>query len=465
METQLLIWGIAFLTIGLSINVYQSKIFYTLYKSTKDRTYLGMIYILFLVMILILFFIVGYGIIYLNHINQLSLSTISPFLEKNLVLLILFFGSIFVFIINFSFYLILNKLFSISYSNDFLEKIFNTLPTFVVLTDQEDKIININDSFLAKFQLKKDNLLGKKLSDIMKIHCDVQNNEVEYFILEINGIKAYIDFTIQDINLLNKTYKFFCFNNITPLVNLQKKIQKEKQILQRFFSPKIIEQIFEDQSNDQIENQLQYIKGTKTERIIVFIDLRNSTNLSLNTEPHEFATILNRFAHMVCDYVLKCGGIVHKILGDGILITLEKNQANILPYCFKNIFVQFKKDPLLQEQSFGITCHYGNVFMGYIGSEHLIDYTVLGEAVNITFKLQELAKKLSYPIIITEDVMNLFSPEKDFNNFVIKKFNNIYLKKYNVSFNIFGLEPMNLESKEVTDYGSCSLPSKDNSLR
>ena len=166
METQLLILGITFLTIGLSINVYQSKIFYTLYKSTKDRTYLGMIYILFLVMILILFFIVGYGIIYLNHINQLSLSTISPFLEKNLVLLILFFGSIFVFIINSSFYLILNKLFSISYSNDFLEKIFNTLPTFVVLTDQEDKIININDSFLAKFQLKKDNLLGKKISEI-----------------------------------------------------------------------------------------------------------------------------------------------------------------------------------------------------------------------------------------------------------------------------------------------------------
>jgi len=271
METQLLIWGITFLTIGLSINVYQSKIFYTLYKSTKDRTYLGMIYILFLVMILILFFIVGYGIIYLNHINQLSLSTISPFLEKNLVLLILFFGSIFVFIINSSFYLILNKLFSISYSNDFLEKIFNTLPTFVVLTDQEDKIININDSFLAKFQLKKDNLLGKKLSDIMKIDSDVQNNEVQYFILEINGIKAYIDFTIQDINQLNKTFKFFCFNNITPLVNLQKKIQKEKQILQRFFSPKIIEQIFEDQSNDQIENQLQYIKGTKTERLFLLI--------------------------------------------------------------------------------------------------------------------------------------------------------------------------------------------------
>jgi hypothetical protein len=82
METQLLIWGVTFLTIGLSINVYQSKIFYTLYKSTKDRTYLGMIYILFLVMILIFFFIVGYGIIYLNHINQLSLSTISPFLRK-----------------------------------------------------------------------------------------------------------------------------------------------------------------------------------------------------------------------------------------------------------------------------------------------------------------------------------------------------------------------------------------------
>ena len=105
----------------------------------------------------------------------------------------------------------------------------------------------------------------------MKIHSDVQNNEVEHFILEINGIKAYIDFTIQDINQLNKTFKFFRFNNITPLVNLQKKIQKEKQILQRFFSPKIIEQIFEDQSNDQIENQLQYIKGTKTERLFLLI--------------------------------------------------------------------------------------------------------------------------------------------------------------------------------------------------
>ena len=464
METQLLIWGITFLIIGLSINIYQSKIFYSLYKSTKDRTYLGMIYILFIVMILVLFFIVGYGIIYLNHINQLSLSTISPLLEKNLILFILFFGSIFVFIINFSFFSILNKLLSISYSNDFLDKIFNTLPTFVILTDQEDKIINMNDSFLAKFQLNKQEIIGRKIFDIIKISTELQSNEIENFILEINGNKVYVDFTIQDINQLNQSWKFFCFNNITPIVILQKKIQKEKQILQRFFSPKIIEQIFEDQSNNPIENHLINIKGTKTERIIVFIDLRNSTNLSLKTEPTEFATILNRFTQKVCDYVLKCGGIVHKILGDGILITLEKNQANILPYCFVNIFVQFKQDPILQEQSFGITCHYGNVFMGYIGSEHLVDYTVLGEAVNITFKLQELAKKLSYPIIITEDVMNFFLPEKDFDNFFIKKFNNIYLKKYKVSFNIYGLEPKDLK-KDLSNYGSCNLPSKDNSLR
>ena len=52
----------------------------------------------------------------------------------------------------------------------------------------------------------------------------------------------------------------------------------------------------------------------------------------------------------------------------------------------------------------GIAVHHGNVIVGNVGSAQRMEFTVIGEAVNVTWKLQEHTKRIGYPFVMSETV-------------------------------------------------------------
>jgi len=144
------------------------------------------------------------------------------------------------------------------------------------------------------------------------------------------------------------------------------------------------------------------------------IDIRGFTELAMEMGPQKTVSLLNKFFSVMGEIVFKYNGIVDKYLGDGFLALFgapvssgqdADNAANAaleMKAAVAAINRSFEKE-LGATVNVGISVHTGDVVVGNIGFDKKMDYTVIGDAVNTVFRLQELTKSYPNGIIIGEN--------------------------------------------------------------
>ena len=152
--------------------------------------------------------------------------------------------------------------------------------------------------------------------------------------------------------------------------------------------------------------------GREAEVAVLFADLRDFTPYSESCTPSELLAILNEYFTMVVGHVHSRSGILDKFIGDAAMAVYgldrcENPCENALQTALgireglevlNEKMVQRGLTPLRN----GIGIHYGNVVAGNIGSEERLEYTVIGDAVNVAARLESATKELSSPIAISE---------------------------------------------------------------
>jgi class 3 adenylate cyclase len=130
--------------------------------------------------------------------------------------------------------------------------------------------------------------------------------------------------------------------------------------------------------------------------------------------PQKTVFLLNSFFSVMGSIVFKYNGIVDKYLGDGFLaifgapVSSMKDAENALTAALemkdsiKDVNKNFEKE-LGTSVNMGISIHTGEVVVGNIGFEKKMDYTVIGDAVNTVFRMQEFTKSYPNGIIIGEN--------------------------------------------------------------
>jgi GAF domain-containing protein len=143
------------------------------------------------------------------------------------------------------------------------------------------------------------------------------------------------------------------------------------------------------------------------------IDIRGFTEIAMEMGPQKTVALLNSFFNVMGDIVFQHNGIVDKYLGDGFLAVFgapastskDATNAAAAALDMKNAVGEINKK-LLKEHgesiSVGISVHTGDVVVGNIGFDKKMDYTVIGDAVNTVFRLQELTRSYPNGIIIGE---------------------------------------------------------------
>lgn len=231
----------------------------------------------------------------------------------------------------------------------------------------------------------------------------LENNFVDFVSKPIR--KAELALRISNVLKMKQKEK--------ELIELNSKLDKEKKILSKYFSDEFVESVL----NEEIPLDLN---GDILDVSILFFDLRNSTSISEILSPEEFADFLSSMFTDIMDLITGTKGSVNKLLGDGLMATFGcpfpnpedalnavKCANKILEY-FKT-FNQFKPDKLKDEVKFGVGISTGRVFAGNIGSVKRMEYTVLGEAVNIASRLEAITKVVGKPIVIDGNTKNLLN--------------------------------------------------------
>ena len=144
------------------------------------------------------------------------------------------------------------------------------------------------------------------------------------------------------------------------------------------------------------------------------LDIRGFTELAMEMGPQKTVFLLNSFFSVMGSIVFKYNGIVDKYLGDGFLaifgapVSSIKDADNALTAALdmkdaiKDVNKNFEKE-LGTSVNIGISVHTGEVVVGNIGFEKKMDYTVIGDAVNTVFRMQEFTKSYPNGIIIGEN--------------------------------------------------------------
>ncbi|MCP4646563.1 MAG: adenylate/guanylate cyclase domain-containing protein, partial [bacterium] len=155
---------------------------------------------------------------------------------------------------------------------------------------------------------------------------------------------------------------------------------------------------------------------------ILFSDIRNFTKYSETRSPEEVVSRLNEYFEAMSEAVFSEGGIVDKFLGDGLMAFFGafddpgKPAGPIyspsLPGVRAAINMLDRLEKLNQnwqkqgQETFriGVGIHTGEVKVGNIGSHNKMEYTIIGDAVNLTSRIQEKTKALKETILVSEAV-------------------------------------------------------------
>jgi adenylate cyclase len=178
---------------------------------------------------------------------------------------------------------------------------------------------------------------------------------------------------------------------------LLKRIRQEQRIrglLQRFFAAPDAEVFLQDYL--QTGRLPELSEQTLT---VLFTDICDSTGLAERLGAWRFSKILSRYYQDMTGAVFEQGGLVNKYLGDGLMAVfgVTRNKPNPEERAVHAALEMLRRLEALSESEgekieIGIGVNTGPTIAGYLGTEDRVEYTVLGDAVNVAQRLQEQAR-------------------------------------------------------------------------
>ena len=211
-------------------------------------------------------------------------------------------------------------------------------------------------------------------------------------IIYVDNLTATNSFNDEDLEFL------IAFSGIAAVAiengQLTDRVRREAVVLsnfQRYFSPNLVQTIAEQQGSGKLQ-------GVKKPVVIFFSDIRGFTSMSETMSPDDIATLLTEYFTEMVEIVFQHGGTLDKFMGDAIMalwgapITTGDDPDKAMQAALDMMGVLRELNKKWGEQGrrqvdIGIGINFGEVFAGNIGSDQRLEYTVIGDAVNVASRL------------------------------------------------------------------------------
>jgi adenylate cyclase len=148
------------------------------------------------------------------------------------------------------------------------------------------------------------------------------------------------------------------------------------------------------------------LEGDEVEVSIVFVDIRDFTAFAENASARETVAYLNRFFDLVVPILNRHGGHANKFVGDGVLGVFgvpdrlpDHADRAVAAACDMAREVE---QAYGDELRIGIGVNSGLVLAGTVGGGGRLDFTVIGDPVNVTARVQEVSKTTGDRVLVTE---------------------------------------------------------------
>jgi adenylate cyclase len=190
----------------------------------------------------------------------------------------------------------------------------------------------------------------------------------------------------------------------TAAAQLEAEIRRREEVLRqtfrRYVSPRVADKILED---SQLRDTLLSTADVRAHAVVLFADLRGFTTISEQLDPHSVVPLLNEFFSLLTEITFRHEGTVFHMAGDclmlGFGVPLEQpDSPERAVHAAREMLTSFRilacswKERYQVDAGLGIGINEGDVVAGNIGSSSYMNYTIIGDTVNIAARLCQRAR-------------------------------------------------------------------------
>jgi adenylate cyclase len=275
-----------------------------------------------------------------------------------------------------------------------------------------DKVIHDKDAILTSNAMADSRFDGSESVFIQKIRsvmcAPLWRKDKIIGVIQLDSVRFDNQFTQDDLELLKAIGSQVAM--IIEQNDLNEQIREEERMrsrLERFHSPQVIEMILKGDQETK-DNVMEPNDLTAT---MLFTDIIGFTRLAEQIPPRETNMILNQYFSTMTDIIFSYDGTLDKYIGDGLMAVFgapmeRKDDAERAILAAKEM--REKLAEMMAEEGghrkkfdIRIGINTGKVVDGFIGSPKRMDYTVIGDPVNIAARLESIAEPNQ--ILIGED--------------------------------------------------------------
>ena len=187
-------------------------------------------------------------------------------------------------------------------------------------------------------------------------------------------------------------------------------------LFERYVSPRVATEIMERR------NEIS-LAGEEKTATVLFSDIRNFTGLTARKTSAEVLSWLNDYFSVMSRVIMKNGGFLNKFMGDGMLVvfgvplshSVEEDARSAIRSALEMLseveHMNARRDHNWPAFNIGIGIHTGPLTAGSVGSHERMEYSVIGNTVNLASRMEDLTKHFSARLVISADTQALVASD------------------------------------------------------
>jgi len=170
----------------------------------------------------------------------------------------------------------------------------------------------------------------------------------------------------------------------------QRRRRRVTDLFGRYVSPEIVREILSRSETAPLE-----LGGEQREITVLFADIRGFTTFSEHLSPRRVVEVLNQHLARMTEVVFEHGGMVDKFTGDGLMVLFNTPLPQV-NHAARAVRAALALQACAQQVNdgalrYGIGIHTGEAVVGNVGSQRRLDYTAIGDTINLASRLESLA--------------------------------------------------------------------------
>ncbi len=198
----------------------------------------------------------------------------------------------------------------------------------------------------------------------------------------------------------------FSGNTVIRYLTVDRELARTRDTLERYVSPQLVRYVIDNLDSFRLD-------GEKRKLTIFFSDVRSFTTLTEKSDPVRLLKQLNAYLEAMTDIVFRYDGIVDKVIGDGIMAhwgAFTPGRPNAMLAARASLDMMKRLDELnagwaktgFPPLDIGIGLNTAEVIFGNVGTGKKVDFTVIGDGVNLAARLESANKEYKTHIIISD---------------------------------------------------------------